>query len=69
MLNYKVILHKPKLFARIFGLKLDKFSVLVKRMKVIWDENELRMKVIWDENELRRKKKECLLWKEKNICE
>jgi len=51
-------LHKPKLFARIFGLKLDKFSVLVKRMKVIWDENELR-----------RKKKECLLWKEKNICE
>ena len=41
MLNYKVMLHKPKLFARIFGVKLDKFLVLVERMRVIWDKKEL----------------------------
>ena len=41
MLSYKVMLHKPKLFARIFGLKLDKFSVLVERIRVAWDQNEL----------------------------
>jgi len=41
MLNYKVMLHKPKLFARIFGLKLDKFLVLVERIMVLWDQKEL----------------------------
>jgi len=41
MLSYKVMLHKPKLFVRIFGLKLDKFLILVEKMKLIWDKNEL----------------------------
>ena len=41
-MDFKKLLHKPNLFARIFGIKLDKFLMIVKRMRHIWDEAELK---------------------------
>jgi hypothetical protein len=40
MLNLKKLLHKPNLFARIFGIKLDKFLILVERMQKVWTKSE-----------------------------
>lgn len=42
MMDLKKLLHKPRLFARIFGIKLDKFLILVKRMQKIWTQAETK---------------------------
>lgn len=39
-MDLKELLHKPNLFARIFGIKLDKFLMIVGKICYIWDEAE-----------------------------
>lgn len=39
-MDFKRLLHKPNLFARIFGIKLDKFLILKEKMSLIWDREE-----------------------------
>ena len=40
MMNLKKLLHKPNLFARVFGVKLDKFLILVEKMQKVWTKAE-----------------------------
>ena len=40
MKDLKKLLHKPHLFARMFGIKLDNFLILVERMQKAWSKAE-----------------------------
>lgn len=42
MMDLKKLLHKPHLFARIFGIKQDKFLILVERMQKVWIKTEAK---------------------------
>lgn len=40
MMDFKRLLHKQDLFARLFGVKLDKFLILIERIAPIWSQAE-----------------------------
>ena len=40
MLNFKKLLHKPNLFARVIGIKQENFLKIVEKMQVVWDKTE-----------------------------
>lgn len=42
MKDLEKLLHKPRLFAKMFGIKLDNFLILVERMQKVWSEAEAK---------------------------